>query len=633
MLRSVVLSCLAALVFSSHSPTLAQYICGPQWLEGLPPVDGDLYGSTTWDPDGDGPASPLLIVGGAFATAGGVAVSNIAAFNGTAWSALGDGTNGVPWAFAEYNGDLVVGGRFTMAGGVPCSYVARWDGTAWHAMGDNLNSFVYALAVYNGELYAGGVFLINGQQSVARWDGAGWQPVGGGMAIYDCPVNWCGTGVYALRVFNGELVAGGYFTQAGGIGARYIARWDGYSWHSLGGGLDYQVEALTEHNGKLIVGGHFSRASYNSVATNRIAVWGPGWSALGEGLNKAVWALASHNGKLYAGGAFTASGETPMSRLAVWNDTGWSEVGAGVDSTVLDLSVYDGDLVPVGHFASVGGVPSSHWARWRETPPPRILTQPTAATVTYGECAAFSVSADGEGTLQYAWLHNSAPITDNDRVQGAAMPQLEICPANKTDMGWYAVKITDECGSTDSAGVFLNVLCPGGIETQPQSQTSAVGGEAQFFVMATGVGTLQYQWRRGGVPVADDARFSGANTPELRISPVLTSDGKGTYSVSITDDCGSRTSNSATLTVTCPSVSPADFNRDCDVDLDDIAIFRTCAAGAHVPFNTACPRWPNDRSRAAADFDLDGDVDADDFGSLQRCFSGSNVPPPVGCAN
>ena len=32
--------------------------------------------------------------------------------------------------------------------------------------------------------------------------------------------------VWSLTVYNGELIAGGYFTTAGGVAANYIARWD-----------------------------------------------------------------------------------------------------------------------------------------------------------------------------------------------------------------------------------------------------------------------------------------------------------------------------------------------------------------------------------------------------------------------
>ena len=90
-----------------------------------------------------------LYAGGEFTTAGGVAANHIAKWNGTDWSALGDGTDSSGWvrALAVSGSDLFVGGGFTSAGGVAAArYLAKWDGAAWSAVGDGLNGDVSALA-------------------------------------------------------------------------------------------------------------------------------------------------------------------------------------------------------------------------------------------------------------------------------------------------------------------------------------------------------------------------------------------------------------------------------------------------------------------------------------------------------
>jgi hypothetical protein len=73
----------------------------------------------------------------------------------------------------------------------------------------------------------------------------------------------------------------------------------------------------------------------------------------------------------------------------------------------------------------------------------------------------------------------------------------------------------------------------------------------------------------------------------------------------------------------CPGVS-ADFNHDCDVDVDDFDEFEPCASGPAVPYAGSC---------AKADLDGDDDVDADDFGIFQRCYSGANQQADPSCAN
>ena len=59
------------------------------------------------------------------------------------------------------------------------------------------------------------------------------------------------------------------------------------------------------------------------------------------------------------------------------------------------------------------------------------------------------------------------------------------------------------------------------------------------------------------------------------------------------------------------SLAPADFDRDGDVDLDDLGFMLAELAGPGVP------------RASAADLDDDGDIDLIDFGDVQRAFTGS----------
>src|ERR1017187_7268248 len=67
---------------------------------------------------------------------------------------------------------------------------------------------------------------------VAKWDGNSWSALGSGMGgDYDPAA------VYALTASGSNVYAAGNFTTAGGIGANYIAQWDGNSWSPLGSGM------------------------------------------------------------------------------------------------------------------------------------------------------------------------------------------------------------------------------------------------------------------------------------------------------------------------------------------------------------------------------------------------------------
>ncbi|MCC6677030.1 MAG: hypothetical protein IT436_07795 [Phycisphaerales bacterium] len=155
---------------------------------------------TTWDRDGDGPASPVLVAAGAFNRApGDVPANSIAIWDGVGWSALGDGLTegpsgaGLALALTSFDPDddgpqhplLIVGGYFDRAGGVPVNNIAVWDGGSWSPLGGGLTSdgpytLVRTLTTYDPDgpgprppwLVAGGDFeLADGRASpyLALW--------------------------------------------------------------------------------------------------------------------------------------------------------------------------------------------------------------------------------------------------------------------------------------------------------------------------------------------------------------------------------------------------------------------------------------------------------------------------------
>jgi hypothetical protein len=123
---------------------------------------------------------------------------------------------------------------------------------------------------------------------------------------------------------------------------------------------------------------------------------------------------------------------------------------------------------------------------------------------------------------------------------------LSIESAELTDAGSYTVVVTDDVGSTTSDPATLTVTDeePDGptITTQPQSQTVAPGAPVTFTVVAEGTGTLLYQWAKDGVDIAD------ATASTLSIESAELTDA-GSYTVVVTDDVGSTTSEGAVLTV------------------------------------------------------------------------------------
>jgi hypothetical protein len=372
--------------------------CHPGWLQsfGVQPGPGGIVVAQVVYDDGDGPA---LYLAGFFSVADGLA-NLIVRWDGSRWSPLDDGMNQTVRALAVYDDGsgaaLYAAGDFTMAGGVAASRIARWDGLGWTAVGSGLDNIAFALDVFDDgsgpALYVGGVFQTAFSSTgapvpatrIAKWDGSSWSALGSGMdnavtafAVYDD-----GSGP--------ALYAGGHFFTAGGVTVRQVARWNGSRWSAVGGGVggatNPRVNALTVYDDgsgpKLVAGGYFTTAG--GVAANRIATWnGSTWASFGGGVggsgdSTTMRALAVYDAgdgpALYAGGEFANADGALVNHVAKWNGSNWTELDGGVGnapfvSFVASLGEFDDGTGPalfVGDiFRLAGNVGVSSIAKWR----------------------------------------------------------------------------------------------------------------------------------------------------------------------------------------------------------------------------------------------------------------------------
>lgn len=337
-----------------------------------------------------------------------------------AWQSLGSGVahpgfNTAVYALAVHNNALVVGGDFTVAGGIPTTGVASWTGAGWQAMGNGVGNYPRALwTPYNGELVGGGLanFVSSGGTAAGYFTGTNWQSLGSGIPCCDAvselavhngslyagiAVNGFSTGaglmrlnnanwttvsgnqfaVYAVEVYNGELVAGGIGEPPGASNS--IGRLSGTSYLPMGNGLGgtpvdgVLCSALKTWNGQLIAGGPFTTANGSSIPANHIASWnGSSWSPLGSGgangVNGTVRALTIFNNDLIAGGDFTSAGGVSANHIAKWNGSSWSAIGSGTNGTVRALTVYNDELIAGGDFTTAGGAQANYISRWAPSP-------------------------------------------------------------------------------------------------------------------------------------------------------------------------------------------------------------------------------------------------------------------------
>ena len=298
-----------------------------------------------------------------------------------AWQPLGTGFHQTVVSLTIHKGDLIAGGYF----GGP-NYVARWDGTTWHSMGSPaLGNAPGALTVYDGDLIAGGSFSTKRGQTVdgiARWDGSEWHSVGTGI---DNPGIDGDAGVKALVVYDGDLIAAGTFTTAGGQSANNIARWNGSEWEPLGSGFEYSISTLMVHNGYLIAGGaRWDGSEWHAMGGGNVGTFtihegdlyaasyfpavsrwnGLTWQAVGTGTEGYVTSFAIHAGNLIAGGQSPNTLGAGTNHIARWDGSAWQPIGSGMNGEIIALTVHDGDLIAAGSFTTAGGQSANNIARW-----------------------------------------------------------------------------------------------------------------------------------------------------------------------------------------------------------------------------------------------------------------------------
>jgi hypothetical protein len=275
-----------------------------------------------------------LVVGGWFWSIDGVAAARVARWNGTTWSSLGSGLDGSALRLLQLqSGDLVVGGQFTVAGGVPAGGVARWNGSTWAPLGAGLalvvppppgpqNAYCSAFAeLPGGDIVVGGYFDFAGgapASNVARWNGAAWFPLGAGIP---------GGVTDAMVLPDGDVAVCGLFATAGGVAARNIARWDGAAWSPFGAGVSGGTYALItcaaqRPDGDLVVGGLFDRAGgIGSTNLARLTTTCPA-SAQAAGA-----------------GCPSSGGSNTLTAVLPWTGSIWRANGTGLPPSALVMLV------------------------------------------------------------------------------------------------------------------------------------------------------------------------------------------------------------------------------------------------------------------------------------------------------
>ncbi|MBI4672451.1 MAG: fibronectin type III domain-containing protein [Chloroflexi bacterium] len=269
------------------------------------------------------------------------------------WTPLGNTTCASGDCIAEIHSisfdgnNMYVGGEFSQLGGVPANDLAKWDGSQWSAVGNFAKGPVDAIAVKDGLVYVGGAF-----DSIDEWNGQTWRRIGRLDGATNPHVN-------ALVFWGDALYAGGLFSRVNQQAVGNLARWDGTTWTAPPGASEVFAIAPAGNRAFIAVsdailqlkGSHLTqlgtgalvgfldvavgdnvvyRAGYAGlpIGLKGIEQWdGVQWQMLGSSVSPGPWnydtavqAIAAHGKDIYIGGMFSIVGDKPASNFAKWTN-------------------------------------------------------------------------------------------------------------------------------------------------------------------------------------------------------------------------------------------------------------------------------------------------------------------------
>jgi len=304
---------------------------------------------------------------------------NIARWNTTGWSALGEGRPVPTFALATYQNQLIAGGLIDFA----TDSIVQWDGATWsllrHHYQDPLIAFIHSLYVYNNQLIAGGFFFgETGIHGIGYYDNCYWYELGnGGVQSPEGQQD-----VLTLSIYQDKLVVGGRFKWVGGtsIVGKGFAFWDGTIWEPLGlafYGQNFYIASTYVSGDKLYVAGSFEMVEGRPC--KNLAIYGPfgengtyDWSeeSLITDINGPILCVDEYQNDLIVGGFFTQINGITVNHIARWDGTTWHALESGVTGVnisrtrVDDIFVYNGHLIVGGDFETAGDVQAFYLALW-----------------------------------------------------------------------------------------------------------------------------------------------------------------------------------------------------------------------------------------------------------------------------
>jgi hypothetical protein len=250
-----------------------------------------------------------------------------------------------------------------------------------------------------------------------------------------------------------------------------------------------------------------------------------------------AWTLGPSGMRLYRNGTMI------QSTLEAANNVGYhSDVHLGAENhgpkvenffngQMDDVRIYnralsDGEVKALYDYESASPIQS-----------PVFVSQPVSKTVNSGDNVVLSVGLQATGTYNYQWQLNEQNIA------GATASSLSVNNA-VAGVYRYRVIVSNSAGTIISDTATLTVSTPPApsIVTQPAPKTVQEGANVSLNVVATGQGSIVYQWQ------FNEQNLPGATSATLNLNGVKLNTA-GRYRVLISSQYGVTISDTVTLTV------------------------------------------------------------------------------------
>lgn len=183
--------------------------------------------------------------------------------------------------------------------------------------------------------------------------------------------------------------------------------------------------------------------------------------------------------------------------------------------------------------------------------PPAITGQPSGTTVTLGQSANFTVSANGSPAPGFQWERSSDGSNWNG-INGAVSASFGFTPAKTDNTAQFRAKAGNVAGTATSNAAVLAVQWPPAFTTQPTAQAVSSPAPASFSAGADANPAAAYQWQTSsdGSHWTDQA---GATAATFQTGPTSSPMNNLQFRCVATNPLGAATSTAATLLVNVPS--------------------------------------------------------------------------------